>query len=354
MSESQRVAIVGAGGYTGSELVRLIHGHPRLELAWLGARDNAGRRLGDVLPSVEGIPALGDRVLQPFEADRAKELAAQVDVAFTALPHAASARIGTALLEAGLRVVDLSADFRLRDAAVYGRTYGEHPAPHLLAQAVYGLPELYRDKLRGARLIASPGCYPTSAILPLVPLLEAGLIEADGIVVDSKSGASGGGRAPAPAFHFPESSESVRPYKVAGAHRHVPEIEQELSVAAGRAVQVAFTPHLVPMSRGILTTAYARVRAGVSAADCRRAAERRYAGGLTAVLGEGKLPDTLAVRGSARAQVAYAVDDRVKLVIATCAIDNLAKGASSQAVQALNVALGWPDELGLPEVAVFP
>ncbi len=354
MSGSVRVGIVGAGGYTGAELVRLVHAHPRLELVWLAAREKAGKRLGDVLPSTAGVPGLGDRVLESFDPADAARIAERVDVAFTALPHAASARVGKALLDAGVRVVDLSADFRLREPATYTRYYGEHPAPELLARAVYGLPELHRAELAGARLIAAPGCYPTSAVLPLAPLLARGLVETRGIIVDSKSGVTGAGRTPGPTTHFPETSEGIRAYKIAGAHRHTPEIEQELSRAAGSEVRVVFTPHLVPMNRGILSVAYAPARPGTTADACRAAARDHYADGLVTVLDEGRLPDTLWVRGSARAHVAYALDERTGTVLALGAIDNLARGASAQAVQALNVVLGWPDALGLPEVAMFP
>jgi len=352
--EPLRVGIVGASGYTGAELVRLVALHPRLELAYVGAREKAGRPLAEVLPSTIGIDGLGDRVLDAFDPVRAAELGGELDVAFTALPHAASASAGKALLAAGIRVVDLSADFRLRDAETYAAWYGEHPATELLSVAVYGLPELHRKELVGARLIAAPGCYPTSSILPLAPLLAAGLIEPDGIVIDSTSGVSGAGRSPGPSTHFPETAEGLRPYKVAGTHRHIPEIEQELSRVAGKSLRVAFTPHLAPHTRGISTTTYARAKSGTTAEACRRAARESYREGLVSVLPEGRVPDTLWVRGSARAHVAYAFDERIGTVIAMCALDNLAKGASAQAIQALNVSLGWPDALGLPEVAVFP
>jgi N-acetyl-gamma-glutamyl-phosphate reductase len=223
-----------------------------------------------------------------------------------------------------------------------------------LASAVYGQPELHRHELAGARLIAAPGCYVTSAILPLAPLLAESLVDPSFIVIDAKSGVSGAGRSPGPAYHYPEAAEGVRPYKVAGEHRHVPEIEQELSRAAGAEIRVVFTPQLVPMSRGILTTAYARAKPGVTADGCRAAAAKAYAAGLVTVLDAGVLPDTLWVRGSARALVGYAFDRRSEAILAMCAIDNLARGASAQAIQALNVAMGWPDALGLPELGAFP
>lgn len=354
MSERVRVGIVGAAGYTGAELLRLVHGHPRLELAWVAARERAGRRLGEVLPSMDGVAGLGDRVLERFEPDDVAAAVTRADVVFTALPHATSARAGAALFEAGVRVVDLSADFRLRDPAIYAAFYGEHPAPALLSRAVYGQPELHRAELAGARLIAAPGCYPTSSVLPLAPLLARGLVEPRGLIIDSKSGVSGAGRTPAPSTHFSETSEGIRAYKVAGAHRHTPEIEQELSRAAGEPVTVVFTPHLVPMTRGILSVGYALARPGTTAEACRAAAREHYREGLVTVLDEGRLPDTLWVRGSARAHVAYALDERTGTVLAFGAIDNLTRGASAQAVQALNVALGLADGLGLPEVALFP
>ncbi len=349
-----RAGILGAGGYTGSELTRLVHVHPRLELAWLGGRDNAGKRLGEVLPSTEGVAGVGERVVEAFDPADAPRLAARLDVVFSALPQGQSAAAVAALYAAGLIVVDLSADFRLRDAASYQAWYGAHAAPELLGRAVYGLPELHRAELAGARLIAAPGCYPTSAVLPLAPLLGAGLIEPSGIVIDSKSGVSGAGKKPSEATHFAEAAEGVRPYKIAGAHRHTPEIEQELSAVCGAPLRVTFTPHLLPMTRGILSVAYARPRAGTTVEACRSAALERYAGGLVTVLPAGKLPDTLWVRGSARAHVAYALDERTGTLLAMGAIDNLARGASAQAIQALNVSRGWPDATGLPEIGQFP
>jgi len=355
MSESLRVGILGAGGYVGAELVRLIHQHPRLRLGMVGAREKAGKRLSEVLPGTLGVAGLSDLVLEGFEPEQAPELRKRVDVVFMALPHAASARAGKALYAAGVQVVDCSADFRLKDGAVYEKTYAvEHPAKELLATAVYGQPELHRAELKGARLIAAPGCHVTTSILPLAPLLKSKLIEPAPIIIDSKTGVSGGGRSPAPAFHFPEASEGIRPYKAGSMHRHVPEIEQELSIAAGAPITVSFTPVLVPMSRGILVTAFAKPKPGVTAETCRAAASELYRDGLVTVLPAGMLPDTLWVRGSARAHVAYVHDEHAGLILAMCTLDNLARGASAQAIQAFNVAQGWPDSLGLPEVPLFP
>ncbi|HKY39897.1 MAG TPA: N-acetyl-gamma-glutamyl-phosphate reductase [Polyangiaceae bacterium] len=354
MNQVLRVGILGAGGYTGAELVRLVHQHPRLSLVMVGAREKAGKRLSEVLPGAHGVAGLSELVLEAFEPEQAPELARRLDVAFLCLPHAASARAGKALYAAGVQVVDLSADFRLKDATVYQKTYGDHPATELLSKAVYGQPELHRAELTGARLIAAPGCHVTTALLPLAPLLEQQLIETAPIIIDSKTGVSGGGRSPAAAFHFPEASEGTRPYKVGSTHRHVPEIEQELSLVAGQPIKVCFTPVLVPMSRGILATAYARPKPGVTAETCRAAASALYQGGLVSVLPEGTLPDTLWVRGSARAHVAYVLDEHAELLLAMCTLDNLARGASAQAIQAFNVSQGWPDALGLPELPLFP
>lgn len=352
---SLRVGIIGAAGYTGAELVRYIDAHPHLSLQLLAARENAGQRLGQVLPSLEGVQGLGELQLQSFTEEDAPAWAQQLDVVFTALPHAASARLGGALLDQGVQLVDLSADFRLRQLETYESWYGAHPRPDLLPQAVYGLPELYRKELQGARLIAGPGCYPTSAILPLAPLFQAGLLETEApVIVDGKSGVSGAGRKAGPSTHLPETAEGLRPYKVAGSHRHTPEIEQELSRAAQAEVKVLFTPQLAPMIRGILSTSYVRPRPGVTEEQCREAAVSLYGSGLVTVLPAGRLPDTLHVRGSGRAQLNYALDSRTGLLLCMSAIDNLARGASAQAVQALNVSRGWEDSLGIPRLASFP
>jgi N-acetyl-gamma-glutamyl-phosphate reductase len=355
VSERLRVGIVGAAGYTGGELIRLIAGHPRLELAYVAAKERAGQKLEQALPSTAGIAGLGDRVLETFDPARASELRERCDVVFLGLPHEASAGAAEALLPTGLVVVDLSAAFRLKEVGSYEPWYGHKHATALSRKAVYGLPELHRQELLGASLIATPGCHVTSALLALSPLLGgAGLVEKQGIVIDTKTGVSGAGRGLVQSSMFSESAEGARPYKVAGSHRHTPEIEQELSRVAGTAIRVLFTPHLVPMSRGLLATCYAHARPGTTADACRLAARDFYRGGLVTVLDDGRLPDTLFVRGSSRAHVAYALDDRTGYVLAMCAIDNLARGASAEAIQALNVSRGWPDALGLPEVGLFP
>ncbi len=353
MSSELKAGIVGVAGYTGAELVRLIHAHPKLSLCWVAGHSTAGQVLGDVLPSVRGLPALASLVVHAVDVEQPESLP-ELDVVFVALPHAASAKVGAAFFRKGVQVVDLSADFRFDDLSVYERWYGQHPEKDLAQHARYGLVEWHGGELKDAKLIAAPGCYVTAAVLALGPLLSAGLVDPTRIVIDAKSGVSGAGRKPNAATHLPEAAEGLRAYKVAGTHRHTPEIEQELSKIAGKPTRVVFTPHLVPMSRGILACAYATALPQVDAERCRAAARAHYGEGLVGVLDAGQLPDTLWVRGTARALVAYEMDPDTKMVIAFCALDNLSKGASSQAVQALNVARGWPESTGLPLVAQFP
>jgi N-acetyl-gamma-glutamyl-phosphate reductase len=348
-SKPIRAIVVGGTGYTGAELVRLVLGHPSLELVSIVGNTTAGQAVADVLPSLRGI--IEDAV-QPFEPDA---IAKQADVAFCALPHAASAEAVSALRQRGQRVLDLSADFRFEDLSVYEAWYGKHPVPERLPEAVYGLVELHREELRNADLIAVPGCYPTASTLALAPLVKNGLIRTDGIAVDAKSGASGAGRGVSSATHFPEAAEGVRAYK-AGAHRHGPEIEQELSRLAGGPVKIAFVPHLVPMTRGILATCYAQpAGSSVTAAKCVEAARALYAGSPSVhVLDAGQHPDTLWVRGSNRAHVGYVQDRNSGTVIAMSAIDNLVKGASGQAIQCLNVRFGLDEGAGLQAPAQWP
>jgi N-acetyl-gamma-glutamyl-phosphate reductase len=338
----QTVAVVGASGYTGAELLRLLLEHPAVEIAGLYAKASAGQPLARVFPQFAGRL---DRTLEPLDVDEA----ARAGVVFAALPHGDSAAVVEALLERGATVLDLSADFRLRDPAEHAAWYG-HAAPDAIrARAVYGQPETRRAELRGARLVAVPGCYPTATILAAAPLLRARLIEPS-IIVDAKSGASGAGRTAALATHFSEMGEGIRPYKVAGAHRHTPEMEQELGA------RVLFTPHLVPMSRGILATVYGTpTDAERPAASYRDAMLAAYAGEpFVTVLAEGALPDTSHVRGSNRAHVNVFWDPRTRRVLAMAAIDNLVKGASGQAVQCMNLLLGLPETTGLGGVGVFP
>jgi len=349
MSSMLTVAVVGATGYTGVELLRLLLGHPHVRVTRVVGQSKAGEPIAKALPSLAGVL---DGNIAAFDAD---DVAAHAKVAFCALPHGASAAVVKALRERGVVVFDLSADFRLKEAKAHAQWYGDHHAPELVAQAVYGLPELHREALRTTDLVAVPGCYATASILALAPLLREKLIEPRGVIVDAKSGVSGAGRTPSAGTHFSETTEGIRAYKIAGAHRHTPEIEQELALVAGTEVTLSLTPHLTPMTRGILAVAYGRALGGATAERATDAARALYAGSPTVVVLEpGSNPDTLWVRGSARAHVAFAADARTGLLIAQCAIDNLGKGASGQAVQCLNVRFGLDERAGLPVAATFP
>jgi len=348
--DATRVSVVGATGYTGAELLRLIAGHPRLELAAIVGHSTIGQPVAEALPSVTGT--LSARI----EAFDASAVASRSDAVFCALPHGASAAVVRELRALGTVVLDLSADFRLADPEVHREWYGDHAAPELVSQAVYGLVELHREALRTADLIAVPGCFPTASILALAPLVREGLVAIDSIVIDAKTGVSGAGRAPKLEAHLPEIGEGIRAYKVAGLHRHTPEIEQELGRLAGQSVRVTFTPHLIPITRGVLATAYAvATPSSLGAERCAEAARALYDGSpAVSVLPVGTDPDTLWVRGANRALLSYAVDARTGRVVAQCAIDNLVKGAAGQAVQCLNVRFGFDEAEGLRAPAVWP
>lgn len=344
-----RVAILGATGYTGAELLRLLLQHPEVRVTEIVGQSKAGQPVERVLPSLAGIVT---GLVQSYDAAR---IAQSADVAFACLPHGASGKIVAELRGAGLPVLDLSADFRLRDPAVHAEWYGHDDAPALRTEAVYGLPELYRDALRTASLVAVPGCFPTAATLPLAPLFEADLVEHGPLVIDAKSGVSGAGRVPGERTHFAETTEGFRAYKTGGSHRHTPEIEQTLSALAGREVRVSFVPHLVPMTRGILASAYVRPKPGLDAERATALARARYAGSPSVVVLEpGACPDTLWVRGSNRAHVSYTLDARTGWLHCQGAIDNLVKGASGQAVQCFNLLRGYDEGMGLGGAAMWP
>jgi N-acetyl-gamma-glutamyl-phosphate reductase len=341
------VAVVGAAGYAGIEAVRLVLGHPRLRLAQVTSGADAGNRVASVYPALEGATDL------EFVDPSADAIAASAKVALLAVPHTAAIQLAVPLLEAGVTVIDLSADFRLSDVATYEAWYAPHAAPDLLGEAVYGLPELDRSRLAGARLVACPGCYPTATALAAAPALERDLASNVKIVVDAKSGLSGAGRSLTAGTHYVAADESVRAYKVGGQHRHTPEIEQTLSRVAGRDIKVIFTPHLVPMSRGLLSTVYLDVPDGFTTDDAIELYVRRYADEPFVTVHDvpDVMPATSHVRGSNRAAIGVAVDERTNTLVATCAIDNLLKGAAGQAIQCLNAVLGYPETEGFERPA---
>lgn len=329
-----RVAILGASGYSALELLRLLLRHPQVEITALTTRQSESRHVGEVHPSLAGRLDARLENLSPAQvADRA-------DCVFCCLPHGASAAVVAELLPRGKKVIDLSADYRLRDPAAYSQWYGaEHPDPQRLEQAVYGLPELYRARIQSASLVANPGCYPTSAILALAPLLRAGAVSTEDLIIDSKSGVSGAGREPKPHLHFPECNESVAAYGV-GNHRHMPEIDQFLSDVAGRAVRVVFTPHLIPMDRGILTTCYARPTEPLSEDALLGIVQAFYAAEPFVRVSQ-SLPNTKHVAGTNFCDLTIRkVRERIVVI---SAIDNLVKGASGAAVQNFNLMHGFDE-----------
>jgi N-acetyl-gamma-glutamyl-phosphate reductase len=350
---NKRVAIVGASGYSGEELVRLLLTHPHAELTAVTSRQYAGQTVAQIFPKFASHPR--SKTIR-FTEPNAELLAKQADVVFLALPHGVAAEFAVPLLKAGCVVIDLSADFRLRSAEIYKEFYAhDHPVPDLLRKAVYGLPEVYRAEIKDALLVASPGCYPTSILLPVLPLLRAGLIKPHGIIADSLSGVSGAGRKAELDYLFCECNESVRAYGVP-KHRHLSEIEEQLSIAAGAPVVIQFTPHLIPVNRGILTTLYlaptqsfstAEATAQLSAkiGDCYQAA---YASEPFVRLLEGKaLPDTKNVVGTNVLELAWRLDPRTGRVLVISAEDNIVKGAGGQAVQSMNIICGFPEAAGL-------
>lgn len=341
------VGIIGGSGFTGAELLRLCAGHPHLDVRFATADSQAGTRAGDLYPSLAA--AYPDLDFVPFSP----ELAAHVDLVFLGLPHGASQAIVPQLLGTTKWIVDLAADFRLGDAALYPAWYGEaHTAPELLDEFVYGLPELFRDELRGAAAVAAPGCYPTTAALALAPVLEAGLVEPNGIVVDAASGVSGAGRPPKPSTTFCTVDEDFTAYGLLN-HRHTPEIEQSLTRVAGQEVQLLFTPHLAPMNRGILATCYARPTGATSTTELLDLYRNRYADEPFVVVTDGS-PSTKATFGSNAVHVTVRHDERTGWVVAIAALDNLVKGASGQAVQCANLLTGLDETTGLSVTGVFP
>ena len=351
--KAKKVAIVGASGYSGEVLVQLLLNHPHAELVAVTSRQNAGQTLAQVFPKFASHPK--SKTLR-FTEPNAGVLAKQADVVFLALPHGVAAEFAVPLLAAGCTVIDLSADFRLKNAEVYQEFYAHaHPAPDLLKKSVYGLPEIYRKEIKKSQLIAAPGCYPTSILLPVIPLLKAGLIKPGGIIADSLSGVSGAGRKAESDYLFCECNESVRPYGVP-KHRHLSEIEEQLSLAAKTRVTIQFTPHLIPVNRGILTTLYLAPEKHFSTAAEMGALAETIAACYAKAYGQepfvrlldGKaLPDTKNVNGTNICEIAWRLDLRTGRLIVMSAEDNLVKGASGQAVQSLNILCGFPETAGL-------
>jgi N-acetyl-gamma-glutamyl-phosphate reductase len=343
------VAIIGASGYTGAELARILCNHPDTRLTAATSRQYAGQPLSQVFPNLRHKTEL---ICENLSAE---ELCARADLFFTAVPHKTAMDIVPNLLAAGKKVVDLSADFRLRDVAVYEEWYQKHTAADTLKKAVYGLPELHREQIRASRLIANPGCYPTSIILALTPLLKAGVIDPQTIIADSKSGTSGAGRSAQVGSLFCEVADGFRAYKVGGAHRHTPEIEQEINAFLPEPVRISFTPHLLPISRGILSTIYAQLKPGIQHIEIAQLYEKMYAQEpFIRVLPENIFPATQYVRGSNFCDIGFKIDSRTNRIIILSTIDNIVKGAAGQAVQNMNLMCGFAETAGLEGAPFFP
>lgn len=342
-----RVSIIGASGYGGGELARLLAGHPEVELVHLTAETRAGEAMADLYPNLRSFT---DTITTTTDPER---IVRDSEVVFIALPNGRAMVLAPAIASHA-RIVDLGADFRFNDALVYEQWYKTpHVSPQLLDGAAYGLTEFRRGEIRAARIVGNPGCYPTAALLAILPFLQAGQVSARGIVIDAKSGVSGAGRALSMGTHFAEVNENVKAYNVA-SHRHTPEIEQEIAALAGGPVPVTFTPHLIPMTRGILATAYLSMRDGLTTEQATAILQEAYAGEPFVRVLADSLPQTKATTGSNFCDVAARVDRRTGTLIAMAALDNLVKGASGQAVQNMNVMLGFPEELGLRSPGLYP
>jgi N-acetyl-gamma-glutamyl-phosphate reductase len=342
-----RVGIIGATGYAGAELVRILCGHPDIELTILTSRQYAGITFDEIFPSMTGSVNL---VCETLSVDRVCDSA---DVLFTALPHKIPMEIVPEFISRGKKVIDLSADFRFKNSETYEAHYQKHTAKNLLEKSVYGLCEVYFDNIKNAVLVGAPGCYPTSVLLPLLPVLKHNFIDTHTIIADSKSGVSGAGRSLSLTTHFCEANESFRAYKAA-EHRHNPEMEEVLTVETGRPVHLTFVPHLVPMSRGILTTLYATPVKGIGHKDVKNCLTQFYSGRpFVRICKDGRLPDTRNVRGTNYCDIGFKLDERNRRLILISAIDNLVKGAAGQAVQNMNIMLGLDETAGLKTVP-FP
>lgn len=346
-----KAGLVGVTGYTGMELARLLAGHGQIELVRATSRSHAGKTLGDLYPNLAGTCLAALEITQPDPDD----LAQACDIVFLAVPHGTAMDMAAQLLARQVRVVDLSADFRLRDPEIYAQWYGlTHREPELIQDAVFGLPELYAEHIKDARLVANPGCYPTSAILGLYPALKAGLVHTDGIVIDSKSGATGAGRGANVGSLFCEVSDTFRAYNL-GKHRHTPEIEQELSVIAGEDLFVSFNTHLLPINRGILSTSYTTLKKPLQIEEVIEVYSQAYSSApWIRVLERGILPETRWVRGTMFCDIGLVVDARTNRLIVVSAIDNLCRGASGQALANANLMLGLDVATGLNLAPLVP
>ena len=344
-----KAGIIGSTGYAGGELARLLLQRDDVEILWYGSRSYVGQKYASVYPNLFKI------VDENCQDDAIKELADQVDVIFTATPQGLCASLIDEEILSKVKVIDLSADFRIKDQAVYEKWYKlEHKSPQFLGEAVYGLPEVNREKVKTARLIANPGCFPTCSFLAVYPMVKEGLIDPNTLIIDAKSGTSGAGRGAKTDNLYCEVNESIKAYGV-GSHRHTPEIEEQLSYAAGQPVTISFTPHLVPMNRGILVTAYASLNGTVTEEEARAAYEKYYQNEyFVRLLEPGAVPQTRWVEGSNFADVNFKIDPRTNRVVMMGAIDNMVKGAAGQAIQNMNLMFGLPEQTGLRQLPMFP
>ena len=344
-----KAGMIGSTGYAGGELARLLLQRDDVEILWYGSRSYVGQKYASVYPNLFKI------VDENCQDDAIKELADQVDVIFTATPQGLCASLIDEEILSKVKVIDLSADFRIKDQAVYEKWYKlEHKSPQFLGEAVYGLPEVNREKVKTARLIANPGCFPTCSFLAVFPMVKEGLIDPNTLIIDAKSGTSGAGRGAKTDNLYCEVNESIKAYGV-GTHRHTPEIEEQLSYAAGKSVTISFTPHLVPMNRGILVTAYASLNGKVTEEEARAVYEKYYQNEyFVRLLEPGAVPQTRWVEGSNFADVNFKIDPRTNRVVMMGAIDNMVKGAAGQAIQNMNLMFGLPEQTGLKQLPMFP
>ncbi|MCB7319304.1 N-acetyl-gamma-glutamyl-phosphate reductase [Lacrimispora sp. 210928-DFI.3.58] len=344
-----KVGIIGATGYAGAELVRLLLQREDVEIVWYGSRSYVGEDFASIYRNVSHL------VEEPCKDDDMAALAKMADVIFTATPQGFCASQLTEEILSQAKVIDLSADFRIKDVATYEKWYKiGHACPQFIEEAVYGLPEINREKIKGARLIANPGCYPTCSFLTLYPMVKEGLIDTNTIIIDAKSGTSGAGRGAKTPNLYCEVNESMKPYGVA-SHRHTPEIEEQLSYAAGKPVVISFTPHLVPMNRGILATAYGTLTKEVTAQEVKAVYDKYYGKEyFVRVMEPGQVPQTRWVEGSNFVDVAFQIDPRTNRIVMMGAIDNMVKGAAGQAIQNMNLMFGLPENTGLKQIPVFP